>query len=769
MRINVITKSGFLNNNKIRILLCVQLLLLLIGVTGLIFGKSGVISGTDDTESLINNGISLGAGSYKITLYYETDDAAPGDFGINTENYGYKMVLANNVPIYAGINERECHFILTGRVDDVQIELNLSDNVEVKGIELSADKGCYRVFIFMVVLCSGILDAFLAMWMYNKKIGISHEKQLVIFGIPMAALVASIPVLVDYNIMGADLVYHIMRIEALTQSVLKGELSVRMQSAWLAGHGYASNFFYGDTLLAFPALLRIIGFTPDSAYRMYVAAVNLGTAIIAYISFSKCFKSRYIGIFGCVLYTLAPYRVYNIYNRGAVGEYTAMMFLPLLVWGFYRIYTEDTDAKGYMWNWLIPVIGFSGVIQSHTLSCELAGFFVVLLCILMWKKTFRRKTFGVLCLVVIMTLVINAWFIVPFLDLMMSDSYYFGNNANVLIQERGVYPAQFFYTIQSAGSSSRYHETGMLDAEPIDMGAAMLLCMGLWVVVRVWNLQRNINGVDDDNEQNGFKTYKKAGDLLFVLCCIAMFMSTRLFPWNVISGLGSAAAALTGSIQFPTRITTVVTVIAAALACVTGKYILETGFFYKDSNGNRKILMSGRTALVLIALVSVVFGMYQVDDTLLTKDGILKLYTAENIGYSAVLGAEYLPLGADIGHMTYHAPVVSDSVKLSSYEKDKLTVSGYVENTSSDAAGYIELPMLYYKGYSAYDTDTGEKLNTSAGDNYDVRVVIPAGFAGNIIVRYSGMWYWHAAEALSVFADVALLVYGLVIRRRKKI
>lgn len=764
----MIVKSGFFENKKIRILLCLELLLVLLGVAGLIFGKSGVISGVEDTQQLINNGIDLDAGAYKLTLYYSTNSSSAGDFGINAENYDYKLVLCNNVPLYSGLNERECPFILTHHVDDIQIELNLAGDVEIKGIELTAQKDCYRVYIFIVILCSIILNWFIAVWMYNAKFQISAENQLVIFGIPAAALISSIPLLVDYNIMGADLVYHIMRIEALARGIVNGELSVRMHSAWLAGHGYASNFFYGDTMLAFPALLRIIGFTPDSAYRMYVAAVNLATAVIAYVSFSRCFKSKYIGMFGCVLYTLAPYRVYNIYNRGAVGEYTAMMFLPLLAWGFYRIYTEDTDKKGYMWNWVIPVIGFSGIIQSHTLSCEMAGFFVVIMCLLLWKKTFRKKTFGVLCLVVVMTAVINAWFIVPFLDMMVSDSYYFGHNANVLIQERGVYPAQFFYTIQASGSSSRYHETGMLDAEPIDMGVAMLLCMGLWIVMRIFGTNKFSEEGYSESDKKRHDIEKRAGDILFIMCCIALFMSTNRFPWDAISSLGSVTATLAGSIQFPTRITTVVTVIAAALSCICGKWILEAGVYYKASDKTRKKLMSGKTALVLIALVSVIFSTYQVNDTLLTKTGMLKLYTGENIGYSAVLGAEYLPIGSDIGHMTYHAPVVSDNVEINDYEKINLTVSAYVVNRAADAEGYIELPLLYYKGYSAFNTDTGEKLKLSAGDNYDVRVTLPADFDGHIMVKYSGMWYWHVAEALSVFAGVVLIVVGIVIRMRKK-
>lgn len=751
--------------------MCIELLLVLLGVFGLIFGQSGVISGIDDTESLLQDGINLPAGAYTLRLHYDTEDEQPGDFGINAENYGYKEILVNNVPIYPGITERDCDFILTCAVEDIRVELNLSEGVEVQGIELIANKGCYRVYILLVVLFSLLLDWILMLWMYNRREGLSQERQLVFFGVPVLAFVASIPTLVDYNIVGADLIYHLMRIEVLTRSILNGEIFVRMHSAWLAGHGYASNFFYGDTFLAVPALLRIIGFNLDSAYRIYVAVVNLATAIIAYLSFSRCFKNKYIGVFGCALYTLAPYRIYNIYNRAAVGEYTAMIFLPLLAWGFYRIYTEDTEKPGYLWNWVIPVIGFSGIIQSHTLSCEIAGGFVALMCLLLWKKTFRKKTFTVLALVVIITAVINAWFIVPFLDLMMSDSYYFSHNANVLIQERGIYPAQIFYTLQAAGSSSRFNETGMIDTEPVGMGAALLLCMGIWLILRVgmkMNRRSKYNGGEAGTELSGERRAEmRAGDVIFVLCCVALFMSTNLFPWDRISSLGGIFATLAGSIQFPTRITVAVTILAVSEACIAGKWLFEDGVAFKSGEASQKSLfMTGKTALALIALVSVIFGTYQVNDILLTRDSFFKIYTPQNIGYSAVLGAEYLPEGADIGHMKYHGPEASEGVVISDYVKEGLTCQVYSESTGE---GYIDFPLLYYKGYSAKNIDTGEKLYVSPGENYDVRVSLPEGFTGNITVRFSGMWYWHAAEALSVLAGIGLILYGVFWRRHMRI
>lgn len=733
-------------------MLCIELLLVLFGIFGLIFGRSGVISGIDNTESLIKDGVSLPAGAYTLRLYYDTEDEQPGDFGINIENYGYKEILVNNVPIYPGINRRDCDFILTCAVEDIQVELNLSEGVEVQGIELVANKGCYRVYILLVVLFGILLDWILMLWMYNRRVGLSRERQLVFFGVPALAFIASVPTLVDYNIVGVDLIYHLMRIEVLTQSILNGEIFTRMHSAWLAGHGYASNFFYGDTFLAFPALLRIIGFNLDSAYRIYVAAANLATAIIAYLSFSRCFRNKYIGMFGCALYTLAPYRIYNIYNRAAVGEYTAMVFLPLLVWGFYRIYTGDTKEKGYMWNWVIPVAGFTGIIQSHTLSCEIAGGFVALMCLLLWKKTFRKKTFSVLALVVIITAVINAWFIVPFLDLMTSGTYYFNHNANVLIQGRGIYPAQIFYTLQAAGSSSRFNETGMLDTEPVGMGAALLLCMGIWIVLRA-GMRRKQNGRELSAER---RTQMHAGDVIFILCCVALFMSTNLFPWDRISGLGGIFASLAGSIQFPTRITVAVTILAVTEACIAGKWLIEDNVsFVSEETSGKSLFMTGKTALALVALVSVIFGNYQVNDTLLTRTEFFKIYTSQNIGYSAVLGAEYLPEGADIRHMKYHGPQASEGVVISDYVKEGLTCQVYADSTGE---GYIDFPLLYYKGYSAENADTGEKLYVSAGENHDVRVSLPDGFNGKLIVEFSGMWYWHMAEALSVLSGICLTV-----------
>lgn len=742
----MLKKSDFRTNRKIWVLLCAELFFILIGVAGL-FGKSGVVVGREDTRQLLEEGVALPAGVYTLKVYYDARGTALGNFGVAVEDAMYKTLLYNDVELYAGISERECQFYLLDPVEHLRAVLNVSDEVEILGMELYTGTEGSRIYLFWVILLCLSVNAVLFLILYNRRNPFPRDKKLALFSVPVLALTASLPILVDYNILGADWVFHISRIEALADCIRRGELSVRIESMWMAGHGYANSIFYADTWLVFPALLRILGFSMNSTYLIFLAAVNIATACISYISFSKCFCSRYIGILGCALYTLAPYRIYNMYNRAAVGEFLAMMFLPLLVWGFYKIYTEDPERKGYLWNWVIPVLGFSGVIQSHNLTCEMVGFFVILLCLILWKKTFRKRTFLVLCYTVVMTIIINAWYLVPLLDLMSADSYYFGNNANVLIQDRGILLAQIFYTLQAGGVSSRYVENGMIGAEPIGLGAALLICQMLWLMVRKAACGKN-QTVEEQRERS-------AGDTGFVLLVIALFMSTRYFPWNYLSVHSRVLASLIGSLQFPTRMTTIVTVLGVFVACVMGRKLLRSNLGF----------LSGKTVLTFIVLVAVLFGSYQVNSILFTREEMIQLYTAQNVGTTAALGAEYLPLSADIAHMTYHDAVLSEGISAEAYQKSGLDVTARI---TAKEDGYMELPLLYYKGYRAQVKDTGEALPVLKGDNSDVRVLLPAGFQGEIRVWYGGMWYWRVAEGLSVAVGLGVLAYYVLVCFRRK-
>lgn len=759
-------KSKVWENKKFRLLVMLEIILLAVGIAGLLPGNRVV--GDESTMEIILNGGEyleeqggwyidgsysyngtfltaipgrLRPGVYELRIALEASDNEVSSFGIESVSGEFYGLLSNRVNVYGGAGEQTCQFYVLGTAEEARITVDYGGGqpLLVKSIELVRTNAGSRIFIFLVLAVSALADTLVLLYCYMGSCPVAFEKKLVWFGIPALAILASLPLLVDYMIIGADSIFHWMRIEALAQSISQGDIPARIEALWLYGHGYANSIFYCDTFLALPALMRLIGFDMNVSYGIYVFAVNLATALIAYFCFKGCFKSRYIGMFGSMLYTLAPYRIYNIYNRSAVGEYTAMTFLPLLVYGFYLIFTEDIREKEYKHYWLLPALGFSGIIQSHVLSCEIVGAFTVLLCLIMIKKVFRRQTFLELVKVVAGTVVLNLWYLVPFLDMTISGEYYFTRNSGNTIQKRGVLPAHFFYTMQAAGSNSRFQEKGLLETEPIGVGIAVLLGVAVFWLVRrfMW----------DKREEK----QDSAALVAFAVGILALLASTSYFPWDAIQSWNRVTGMLVPVLQFPTRLTLVAVVCMTFVACAGAAWML------KCENPVWKY-----SFFVIVCGAAVLFSMYQTNDTLMTKSGLIRLYSAEAMGHSGILGAEYLPEDTRLP-LSYHDAVPSAGVTVTAYEKKNLDTVTELTAEAGNGEYWIELPMLLYKGYRAQDTETGERFEVTAGDNHVVRVLLPAGYSGTVHTWYAGMWYWRVAEIVSLL--FAILIG--VIRVRK--
>lgn len=82
----------------------------------------------------------------------------------------------------------------------------------------------------------------------------------------------------------------------------------------------------------------------------------------------------------------------------------------------------------------------------------------------------------------------------------------------------------------------------------------------------------------------------------------------------------------------------------------------------------------------------------------------------------------------------------------------------------SDQESWVELPLLYYEQYRAVDAE-GNELTAEAGDLNVVRVILPAGYQGQITVTYTYPASWKASEALSLACLAVLLV--LAVRNRR--
>lgn len=775
-----------LKKKKFRVILFAELFLLLVGIAGL-FGKDEVYHfdlGTAAAEAVIYSeehgglyvdasmevtgavaefrDISLRSGVYAVSLSYETDTNMENLCTVTDSTAYYKSLLTNGEHLYSGLTHTDFNMWLLVNTDTliVRAEYGGTGSLVITGLTIRETNTLNRILLFLLICVSLIINGIYVYVCYDRAYKVLVEKKNVAFGLFLVILFSSLPLMTDYLLNSGDLVYHLMRIEGIKDGLSSGQFPVRIAPEWQTGYGYASSIFYCETLLFIAALFRMTGFTVLTSYRMFFILINGATALAAYHCFRKMFTNRYIGLLCSALYTLSVYRIYKTYGCGSFGETFGILFLPFIVYGFYRVFTEDIHSKEYKKSFIPLMIGFTGLIQSHLLSGELAGAFTILLCIILWKKVFRKETFLVLAKTVIYSAMLSVWFLVPFLDYMITGDFVIQHVSARTIQERGLYPAHLLFSWFISGGTVFFEENGMYKSDPMGIGIALLAALILWGFLLFFRKTGRLAGKD-----------KKLGQIAAAFSLLAMCMSLSVFPWDKIQFMNGIFQTLVSSIQFPNRFLTIASVLLVTLAGVVGKCILEMS---SGESGRQDCRQDGRRWFALyfsgMVVLLCISSIYLLNDMLYSRS-FTRIYNSEGMGTGYISGAEYLPYGTDASLLTYRGPVAEENVEVEGYEKGALRVDVSCYN-NSDREGFLELPLLYYKGYRAWDEETGEALTVYAGNNHAVSVAVPSGYHGVIRTEFVSPWYWRVAEVLSVVTFLFLVLwygYNIALKPRRQI
>ncbi|MCD7863104.1 MAG: hypothetical protein LUG61_06255 [Lachnospiraceae bacterium] len=150
-----------------------------------------------------------------------------------------------------------------------------------------------------------------------------------------------------------------------------------------------------------------------------------------------------------------------------------------------------------------------------------------------------------------------------------------------------------------------------------------------------------------------------------------------------------------------------------------------------------------------------------------------QLYTSDVTVYQNVYyldfaySPEFVPNGTELSGL-YYTNLLYEEEQLSAgdYHYEKNHWQFHADNTSSQTAA-VDIPVLCYNNYVAYDADSGENLEISSGENNRIRVHIPAGYTGTVVVKYQLPSLWKLAIAVSVATDLALAGYAVYFRKRK--
>ncbi|MGN1148704.1 MAG: hypothetical protein ACI4TB_09795 [Lachnospiraceae bacterium] len=736
-----LTWKEILKNRIFCVLLVVEVILLAIGIAGL-FAPTTTQYPAYDGETF-----SLKAGTYLVKIAYSASEEI-NVFRLEDTVNGSQTVRFGDITLSTGDNVEDCELWVLRDTDTVSASvINGGDAaLSFQSLQITSTHAGSRIFLFLVFVAACLIDGLFLVCMYDRKYGISLEKKLTWSALVIALLFVCVPCMIDYNLWGDDWGFHLLRVEGLINGLQDGQFPVRIQGNWLRGYGYAVSIFYSDFFIVIPMLFRLIGFTVLTSYRMFLVVINIATLLIAYQCFRRLFKSVPIGGVTAILYMMSAYRMHNIYMRASIGETLAMAFLPVVFYGFYRIFTDDYKSKAYRRNWILLTLGLTGVIQSHVLTCEMLAFCIAILCVILFKRVFRKETFFELVKTVAATLILNLWYLVPFADYLLTGKFNVGHPETMVIKTAqcwGIYPTHSLFLFYGGGTRGGIEGVGMNWTGAFSLGAALMAVLFIWLYLEFVG----------DMKKSSFAG-KGLGRLMFWYTVFLLVLTSCYFPWDALQSLGGIAETLIMSLQFPYRFLSIAGLTASVLAGEILLYLKENreSFYY-------------RGALLLLTGIAFFFNAYQIDNLLNTR-GFARVYNKQSMGTIYVSNGEYLPYQADIDLMQPDRLVTGEDVRVEGYEKGQYTLHTDIYVINEGEESFVDLPLLFYKGYRAIDTESGEELAVSSGDNSVVRIAIPAGYVGEIHVGFYEPWYWRLSEICSLLMAV-IIVITLLWRKRE--
>ena len=679
--------------------------------------------------------VVLHQGSYRVLTEYELDGGAGS---LSLVNYGKASedILTNSrVELREGKHNQQNDFYVRWKLEGVSVKFCTApgENVEVKNIRIIETTDFLKQSILYLTGIFFMVDIVLFYHWYRKDSrgktrGIDKRE---VEAILLVALIASLPLGLHYLLNGQDMEFHLLRIEGLYEALRCGQFPVRMHPNYMEGYGYPTGIFYPELFLYFPALLRLMGVPLMHAYKWFVLVQNIATAGVAWYSGKILLRKKTDAAVFCLLYTLVPYRLINTYYRAAVGESLAMIFLPLIVAGMYLLLANtDLDRRTTRHAVVLLVIGMTGVLQSHILSCELVAIFVIGAILLCWKRFWRKKVWLSFAGAVGITVMLNLWFLIPFISAA-------GLEVKVLLMTPGILTHQglniwqlFAFLPEASGHSMSLQE-GIAGEMPFQLGWAVVLLMlfAMYGIATMWkNRKESRNGL---------------GVVVTCLGLVALWMTTHLFPWDMVGRIPKIGKIL-NTVQFPWRYLGIATLL-----------LLIAGLIAIQLWQNEKVK---QMVLVAVSVVSAITALWFFQSMISNAD-YYAVYDGAGLDSYALVGEEYLYQGTDLNLLRERAN------REDWYVQSGTNVTCVIE-PFGDKTDY-RLPLLYYPWYVAKDAVTGEEINIVKGENNVAFLELPEGYNGAVKVSFEEPVAWKVGNVISLVTLISIIVCVYIGRRKK--
>ncbi len=317
----------------------------------------------------------------------------------------------------------------------------------------------------------------------------------------------------------------IARLFVFDKALKSGQFPVRWVDGLGFGFGYPLFVFYPPLVYALGDIFHNVGFGLINSVKIVFFLSIFASGIAMYI-FSKEFFGRLPSLSSAVFYMAVPYRALDIYVRGALAESFSFVWLPLILWSFYKL--AATNKSIYL---VLSSLFLAFLMITHNLI--FLPFMFILpfyLLFLIWRSP-EKKPLAVNCLLsIVYSFGLSAFFWLPALfekKFTIVDDLLLVNLANYKIHF--VYPQQLWNWMWGFGGSA----AGLADGISFKIGKLHVLVSVAAVLLSLVIFLKN-KGISKLPTVNS-----KLPTVFFLLFLFSAFMTTFYSKaiWDLISPL----------------------------------------------------------------------------------------------------------------------------------------------------------------------------------------------------------------------------------------
>ena len=631
-----------------------------------------------------------------------------GDNILRLTNTNDATITPSEFTIPAGAGDGELHFTVEEDCEDFKIEFEFAagtymDIYQVKLYTPEYQDDAFTLLFFAVG--ASIL------WLMIGTGRLTRENMAPVLFIALAVLIGSAPALKTTFVIGHDGTYHMARLLNLADGLKNGQFPVRMGGFAYDGYGGVMSVFYPDTFLYPFALMILGGASAVYVCNVFSVALNIGAALSMYVAAKRPFEKRWAATGASILYTLASYRVVNVFTRIAFGEALAMVFLPLFLVNLYDVVCGDAR------RWKGLALSAACIFCSHMITTLFCAVLAAGFCLLHIRKIILQKRLLPLVKAVLVCLLLCLYRIGPLVMYSMQ-----GLGADDLFRNITDFSVELGQVLMmNAGSITRETNNPQVMDFSVEIGLPLMIGAALALYAA---LQKEERG---KSEWAALKLV--AGGALMTIA------ATDFFPWGAVSLLTQGQV---GYIQFTWRL----------LILATPMLALAGGYGLCEFGGKRQ------DAAVVAALSMAVICVMPVFSSEIQNP----IYVEKGVIISPFMGRSFPEYTysdtTDFLAIRKRSVEIIGDAEMADYEKRSTTITAQV---SARTESRITFPLFDYDGFRA--TVDGREIAVERGSNNRVSVVLPAGTSGALKIWFAGKWWWRVGDAVSAAALIGLLFW----------